>query len=55
MWPRRAMSFTAQAFAAFFEFSRGLERAVFLFLGRNLGKDFKVFYVFSFFGKKQND
>jgi hypothetical protein len=31
IWPRRAMSFAAQAFAAFFDFLRGLERAVFLF------------------------
>jgi hypothetical protein len=53
MWPRRAMSFAAQAFAAFFEFSRELERAVFLFLGQNLGKDFKVFYFFSFLGKTE--
>jgi hypothetical protein len=27
----QAMSFTAQAFTAFFNFLRGLERAVFLF------------------------
>jgi hypothetical protein len=42
------MSFAAQAFVAFFEFSRGLERAVFLFLGRNLVRILKVF-CFSFF------
>jgi hypothetical protein len=31
MWPMLAMSFTAQAFAAFFDFLRGLEQVVFLF------------------------
>jgi hypothetical protein len=33
-----------------FEFSRGLERAVFLFLGRNLIRILR-FFVFSFSGK----
>jgi hypothetical protein len=49
MWPRRAMSFAAQAFAVFLNFYAGWSGSYF-FLGPKSRKNFK-FFCFLFLGK----